>query len=88
MVAGPQTEDRSVAVVQSYDADTRELCLSGESVEGQDAAVEGVLCGEWRRTPGAARPEEGDEFRFVTIQRAEGEESAVYIHGAVLGGGS
>ncbi len=84
VVAGPQTADQTVAVVDSYDQDTRELCLSGDSLSADDGAVDGVLCGEWRRSPGATKPQEGDEFRFVAIQRAEDGDSAVYIHGAVM----
>lgn len=88
VVAGPQTVDQAVAVVKSYDEDSRELCLTGDSLDEDDGAVDGVLCGEWRRSPGASRPQEGDEFRFVVIERSEGEDSAVYIHGAVSGTGS
>ncbi len=84
VVAGPQAADQTVAVVESYDQDTRELCLTGDTLGDDEGAVDGVLCGEWRRTPGATRPEEGDEFRFVAIERADGDDSAVYIHGAVM----
>ena len=84
VVAGPQTADQTVAVVESYDEDSRELCLTGDSLDEEDGAVDGVLCGEWRRSPGASRPQEGDEFRFVAIERSEGGDSAIYIHGAVM----
>ena len=88
VVAGPQTADQTVATVQGYDEDTRELCLTGDTVTEEDGAVDGVLCGEWRRAPGAATPQEGDRFRFVTIERAEGGESTVYVLGEVVGEGS
>ena len=91
VVAGPQTTDQTVAVVESYDPDTRELCLTGDSLDDDDRATDGVLCGEWRRTPGATRPVEGDDFRFVAIERADdadGGDTAVYIHGAVMEDGS
>lgn len=84
VVAGPQTADQTVAVVESYDEGSRELCLTGDGLGDEEGAVDGVLCGEWRRTPGATRPGEGDEFRFVAIKRADADESTVYIHGAVI----
>jgi hypothetical protein len=84
VVAGPQTADQTVARVASYSADERKLCLTGETVADDEAAVDGLLCGEWRRAVGATSPKEGDQFRFVAIQRSEGEDSTVYIYGDVL----
>jgi uncharacterized cupin superfamily protein len=67
-VSGPDTPARTTAVVESYDGSTDQLCLSGDSIENQEGAVEdGTLCGTWRRTAGSTRPEQGDEFRFVSI---------------------
>jgi hypothetical protein len=84
VVAGPQTADQTVATVDSYSQDERELCLSGETVTEEDGAVDGVLCGEWRRAVGATEPQQGDLFRFVAIKRSDGDESAVYIYGDVV----
>jgi len=83
-VAGPESSDPTVATVASYDADSRELCLSGDSVTDEPAAQDGVLCGEWRRTPGATRPVEGDTFRYVSLDRSEdGEGTTIYLYGDV-----
>jgi hypothetical protein len=84
VVAGPQTADQTVATVASYSEDDRELCLRGETVGSQEGAVNGVLCGEWRRSAGATRPDRGDQFRFVTIERREGDDSTIYIYGDVV----
>lgn len=83
-VAGPQAADQTVATVQSYGQDERRLCLAGETVGDEPGAVDGVLCGEWRRTVGATKPSEGDSFRFVAIERSDGDESTVYIYGDVV----
>jgi hypothetical protein len=85
VVAGPQTADQTVATVESYSSEDRELCLTGEALTDDEAAVDGVLCGEWRRAPGAKQPREGDLFRFVAVQRSEGEVSTVYLYGDVVG---
>lgn len=84
VVAGPQTADQTVATVQSYSEDGRELCLSGGTVSEEDGAVDGVLCGEWRRSTGATQPGEGDQFRFVAIERREGDDATIYIYGDVV----
>lgn len=82
VVAGPQTADQTIAVVESYSPDDRELCLRGVGeVEG---AADGVLCGEWRRSLGATTPDQGDQFRFVAIERREGDDATIYIHGDVV----
>ncbi len=70
--------------MQSYGQDDRRLCLTGETVSDEPGAVDGVLCGEWRRTVGATKPTEGDSFRFVAIERSDGDESTVYIYGDVV----
>ncbi|MFP5253420.1 MAG: hypothetical protein ACLGH4_06450 [Actinomycetes bacterium] len=77
VVAGPDTVERTTAVVESFDASTNDLCLSGDGVEGQEGVVDdGVLCGTWRRTSGAtAEPKVGDTFRFVTLSTGPGDEA-------------
>lgn len=87
-VAGPEAADQTTAAVDSYSPDDRELCLRGETVADEDGADDRVLCGEWRRSAGATRPQEGDAFRFVAIERSDGEESTVYIYGDVVESGS
>ena len=69
VVAGPDTPERTTAVVDSYDADTGDLCLSGETIQDHEGVTEdGRLCGTWRRTQGVdSLPEPGDEFRFVSM---------------------
>ena len=84
-VAGPQASDPTVATVESYDAGTRELCLSGESVADDPAAEDGVLCGEWRRGAGSTRPVKGDRFRYVSLDRTEDGDgdTTIYLYGDV-----
>ena len=92
VVAGPDTAERTTAVVESYDEASNELCLSGDGVEGQEGVVdEGVLCGTWRRTSGAtADPEVGDTFRFVTVstgpdvEAPQGQRATTIIYGDVV----
>jgi len=92
VVAGPDTVERTTAVVESYDTETNELCLSGEGVEGQEGRVDdGVLCGTWRRTSGTtAQPQPGDAFRFVSLSTGpvagapEGQRAATIIYGDVV----
>ena len=79
VVAGPDAPSRTTAVVESYDRGDGRLCLSGETVAGQEGVSdEGLLCGTWRRTVGDSRlPEPGDEFRFVSVvvdQPPDGED--------------
>jgi hypothetical protein len=67
VVAGPDAPDRTTGIVDSYDAGTRVLCLSGEGVEELDGVEEGTLCGVWQRAATSATvPREGDRFRFVS----------------------
>ncbi|MGI8900929.1 MAG: hypothetical protein ACR2HA_08355 [Nocardioides sp.] len=91
VVIGPDTATRSTATVDSYDADTSRLCLSGEGVEDQGGDVEdGVLCGTWRRTQGSGSiPESGDQFRFISLSAGtgegpEGERATTVIYGDVV----
>jgi hypothetical protein len=86
VVAGPDTPDRTVGTVDSYDPDTRELCLTGDAVEDHEGAEDGMLCGVWQMVAGSATPREGDEFRFVSrvAERQEGDEDdQILIFGEV-----
>ena len=40
VLVGPEGPDRATGVVESYDSNTRKLCLTGDSVEDQDGAEE------------------------------------------------
>lgn len=77
VVAGPDTAERTTALVESYDPATSELCLSGDGVKGQEGVVtDGVLCGTWRRTSATTEePEVGDTFRFVSLSTGPGDEA-------------
>ena len=66
VVAGPEGPDRETGVVESFDSGTRNLCLTGDSVEDLEGAEEGVLCGTWQRAAGSDAPSKGDRFRFVS----------------------
>jgi hypothetical protein len=83
-VAGPDTNTRTTAQVESYDPRTQELCLSGEGVADQQGVDNGVLCGLWRRPTGDAVPHEGDDFRFVSLNTSRGDDSVTYIYGSVV----
>ncbi len=94
VVAGPDTPSRTTATVASYDAETSELCLSGETIEDQEGVTEdGRLCGTWRRTEGTSSdPDPGDQFRFVSVvvDASRGDESSeagpvTVIYGDVVG---
>lgn len=68
VVAGPDTPSRTTATVESYDPGSGRLCLTGETIQSQEGAEDGELCGTWRRTEGSGTvPEPGDEFRFVSM---------------------
>ena len=72
VVAGPDAPARTTAEVESYDTGTKRLCLVGDSVSEQDGAdAEGRLCGIWKRAAGAASPDAGDQFRFVSVRTAQ-----------------
>lgn len=67
-VIGPQTPERTIATVASYEPGTGELCLEGGSVTDMSGVDEdGRLCGTWSHGPGVRRPKAGDTFRFVTL---------------------
>ena len=86
VVVGPEGPDRATGVVESYDSGTRKLCLSGDSVEDQDGAEDGVLCGIWQRAAGSQAPREGDRFRFVSkVSRGQSgpDDDRVLIFGEV-----
>ena len=86
-VTGPNTPDRTTAMVQSFDNQTGVLCLSGEAASDQDGARDdGTLCGQWRRAGRAPLPSKGDDFRFVTIRGSDrGGRSTNLIYGNVVG---
>jgi hypothetical protein len=85
-VTGPESSTRTAAVVESYDRETGELCLSGEGIEDEPGFDDGELCGTWRRTRDTVDPSEGDEFRFVSLIRHEGGNAPeTYIYGDVVG---
>ncbi len=83
-VTGPGPSDPPVATVQSYDPDARRLCLTGDAVADDPGTRDGRLCGEWRRTPGSARPRKGDAFRYVALDRSDGgSDTTIYLYGDV-----
>lgn len=92
VVVGPDSPERATGVVESYDAGSGRLCLTGQTVAEQEAADdEGVLCGVWRRSLGSSVPSAGDSFRFVSVRGAEPPEgtsdervAAVLIYGDVV----
>jgi hypothetical protein len=93
-IAGPDTPSRTTATVQSYDAASSLLCLTGDTIDDQEGATdEGTLCGTWRRTEGSRDvPEAGDQFRFVSMvvdATREGEAGdagpITVIYGDVVG---
>lgn len=86
VVAGPDTPDRTIGVVESYNPSTRELCLTGEAVEDHERAEDGMLCGVWQRAGNSATPRVGDDFRFVIdiAEHREGDEDdRIFIFGEV-----
>lgn len=89
VVAGPDTPDRTTAVVESFDADTARLCLSGDAVDDVEGSADGSLCGTWQRSSGAATPRPGEDFRFVTRTsqtRDAEDDTEVLIYGDVVSG--
>lgn len=88
-VAGPDAPSSSRATVVSYEKSSSRLCLEGDSVEDEDGADEdGVLCGTWSHSAGAATPSKGDTFRFVTqdtteVKGSEPRDETV-IYGTVI----
>lgn len=89
-VTGPGTPERTTGTVVSFDGDSSRLCLEGDAITEQDGVdSQGHLCGTWRRTPDAQRPERGDTFRFVSVRTAEDvggrHRQQVVIYGDVAG---
>lgn len=84
VVAGPDTASRTTATVDSYDGDSKELCLSGEGINDQPGAADNRLCGVWRQQRNDPTPTPGDVFRFVSTVSESGDNSATYIYGAVV----
>lgn len=93
VVLPPDAPSQSTAIVDSYDPSSRDLCLSGETIEDQgDLREAGVLCGTWRRSQGSSIPEPGDQFRFVSMVvdasrkgEAGGAGPVTVIYGDVVG---
>jgi len=88
-LTGPDTPARATATVQSYDASSQRLCLTGDGVADESAAQDGVLCGTWRRSTDAGSPRQGQEFRFVTVgggsASSDGHDPTTVIYGDVVG---
>lgn len=90
VVTGPDTPERTVGVVESFDRATNRLCLSGDTVAEQEGADDsGQLCGTWSRASGSSPPAVGEEFRFVSVRTAEdpdaeSADSGVLIYGEVV----
>ncbi len=87
--SGPPS--RITGVVQSYDSGSDMLCLGGGSVSAAEGAEGDLLCGTWRRSSGSAVPEEGDDFRFVSIRATDDPDDEedpvrVLIYGDVVAG--
>lgn len=90
VLAGPDSAQETTATVVTYDSGSRTLCLEGDGVSAQDGPVEnGVLCGTWRMTEGAATPRAGDEFRFVSLtpRSGDGHRPVTWIYGDVVPAG-
>ena len=88
-VVGPDTPDRTTAEVVSYTTSTSRLCLKGDAITDQEGVdADGRLCGTLRRTPNAALPRKGDDFRFVSVRTSgvvDGKtQRQVVIYGDVV----
>ena len=92
VVLGPDSPDRPTGTVTSYDRGSGRLCLEGDAVASQEGVDDdGLLCGQWQRTPGARTPKVGDSFRFVSVLTATAPEGTdteidrrVLIYGDVI----
>jgi hypothetical protein len=77
------------ATVVSFESKTSTLCLEGKSVEDEPGVEDGVLCGTWSHTSGAATPGKGDRFRFVTMDttgvKGAKPRANTIIYGTVVG---
>ncbi len=85
----PDTPQRTTAEVASFDAAQSKLCLQGDAIDGQEGVdPEGRLCGTLRRTPNSRTPQEGDEFRFVSVRNSrevDGKtDQQIVIYGDVV----
>jgi hypothetical protein len=87
VVGGPDQHGDTATVV-SFDSGTAELCLKGKSVQNEHGVKDGVLCGTWSHSTGAATPQKGDTFRFVTLDASgvKGRKplAATVIYGTVV----
>ncbi len=90
-VTTSQGTARAMGTVQSYDSESRTLCLSGDDVADMEGVGDdGVLCGVWRRSQGIGTvPEPGEEFRFVSLSAGSavgpgGERATTVIYGDVV----
>jgi len=87
VVGGPDSRG-DTATVTSFDPGTAQLCLTGKSIEGEHGVKDGVLCGTWSHSAGAAAPRKGDTFRFVTLDASGVKGSkplaATVIYGTVV----
>lgn len=87
-VLGSDAPARTTATVVSYSPKTSQLCLEGEAVKDREnLTAEGHLCGTWSHANSSVRPREGDEFRFLVMDREiarEGGQRGVVIFGTVL----
>lgn len=88
---GPQAPERTTATVASYEAEQNLLCLSGPAVESFNNLTDAAeLCGFWNRQRGDKKPQVGDQFRFVALQPAPGENDerqplrSTVIYGTVV----
>ena len=87
VVAGPDTPDRTTAVVSSFTESGNRLCLKGDAVKDADGASDaGVLCGTWRRSGASSRtPAKGDRFRFLLVRgQDQNSKPAILIYGDVM----
>ncbi len=89
VAVGSGPTSRLTGVVQSYDSGSDELCLGGDEVSSAEGADGDRICGTWRRNGRARVPEEGDEFRFVSIRPADDPDDdadtvRVLIYGDVV----
>jgi hypothetical protein len=88
-IVGPDTPARTTGQVVSYTPSTSRLCLKGGALKDQEGVdSDGHLCGTLRRTPNAAVPRKGDDFRFVSVRTSgvvDGKtQRQVVIYGDVV----
>lgn len=86
VVAGPDSPERTTGIVDSYNNSSHVLCLTGDGVEDEEGAEDGMLCGTWQRAADSATPHEGDRFRFVSKveeRRSGSDDDQVLIFGEV-----